>query len=143
MASYSGAPLPKKLGIKEGHQVALIDAPTDFELTLGQLPEGVTIERDPSGREPFNVILCFAIAESPLRKRFAQLARCLVSDGGLWIAWPKKASGVETNLSEAVVRAIGLNNGLVDNKVCAVDDVWSGLRFVNRLKDRPSLRQDR
>jgi hypothetical protein len=137
MAGYSGTPLPQKLGIKPGQCVALIDAPTGFDRTLGTLPVDVTVQADLRGREPFDVIVLFTSSAAKLRKRFTAVARRLTPAGGLWIAWPKRASGVPTDLTEDVIRAIGLEAGLVDNKVCAVDDTWSGLRFVIRIKDRP------
>jgi hypothetical protein len=85
-----------------------------------------------------DVVLFFVTRRAELERRFSALARALEPAGGLWIAWPKKTAGVATDLSENVVREVGLDNGLVDNKVCAVDDVWSGLRFVYRLADRPA-----
>ena len=134
MAGYSGTPLAKKLGIKEGHRIALVNAPQNFERELGPLPAGVVIVQrlQPS----LNLILFFAASQSELTKRFAGLAKRLVSNGMLWVAWPKKSSGVATDLSFEVVQRIGLAEGLVDTKVCAVNDVWSGLRFVFRLQDR-------
>ena len=139
MAGYSGTPLPKKLGIKEGHRVALIHGPEGFEETLGDLPVDVALQRDHSrGKSPFDVIVFFATEAAILRKQFAPLAARLTPAGGLWVAWPKKAARVATDLTDAVVRVIGLDAGLVDNKVCAVDETWSGLRFVVRLKDRPA-----
>ncbi len=137
MAGYSGTPLPRKLGIKEGHAVAWIDAPPAFEAALGPLPADITVQRDLRGREPLDVIVCFVTDLAGLQKRFPTLTRRLAPAGGLWIAWPKRASGVATDLTEDVIRAVGLDIGLVDNKVCAVDETWSGLRFVIRLKDRP------
>lgn len=134
MAGYSGTPLPKKLGIKERHRVALINAPAEFTATLGTLPAGVEIVRQL--RTPLDVMLFFTKSESELLKRFGALAGKLSPAGGLWIVWPKKAAGVATDLTENVVRRIGLDAGLVDNKVCAIDETWSGLRFVIRLKDR-------
>ena len=136
MAGYSGTPLARKLGIKERSRVGLIGAPEGFEPTLEPLPANVTLTRR-IGSPPFDVILFFSDRAADLEKRFSSLARALTPDGGLWVAWPKKASGVATDLSENAVREIGLASGLVDNKVCAVDEVWSGLRFVYRLKDRP------
>ncbi len=136
MAGYSGTPLVRKLGVKEDHQVALVHAPADFGQTLGQLPAGVTVAHSANGDEPLDVIVYFVKSAQELRRQFPVLARRLTSAGGLWVAWPKKASGVATDLSEGVVRAVGLEAGLVDNKVCAIDEVWSGLRFVIRLKDR-------
>jgi hypothetical protein len=136
VAGYSGTPLPKKLGIKPDHLVALIDAPLGFDVTLGDLPIGVAVYSDSANRLPIDVIVLFTKSEKKLRKKFKVVAKRLAPAGGLWIAWPKRASGVATDLTENAVRAIGLEAGLVDNKVCAVDDIWSGLRFVIRLKDR-------
>ena len=136
MAGYSGTPLPKKLGIKDDHRVALLNAPDDFDGTLGRLPPGVSIEKE-AGGGPFDVMVFFTSKRAELQRRFAGLARRLTPAGGLWIAWPKRASGVPTDLTEDAVRDVGLEVGLVDNKVCAVDDTWSGLRFVIRLQDRP------
>ncbi len=136
MAGYSGTPLPKKLGIKAGGRLALVEAPADFAATLGELPEGVKVA---AARGPVDVILFFTTRKADLEKRFAGLKKALDPAGGLWIAWPKRASGVATDLTEDVIRAIGLGAGLVDNKVCAIDDTWSGLRFVVRLADRPKL----
>jgi hypothetical protein len=135
MAGYSGTPLPKKLGIKAGHRLAFINAPEDFATTLGKLPGGVTTRK--SARGPLDVMVYFTTSETDLARRFDALSGALDSEGGLWIAWPKKASGVPTDLTENTVRDIGLAAGLVDNKVCAIDDTWSGLRFVIRLQDRP------
>lgn len=134
MAGYSGTPLPQKLGIKANARVALVNAPPDFLTTLGALPPGVILVKQL--RAPLDVIIWFTKSESELLKRFGELAAKLASAGGLWIAWPKKASGVPTDLTENVIRQIGLAAGLVDNKVCAIDETWSGLRFVIRLKDR-------
>jgi hypothetical protein len=136
MAGYSGTPLAKKLGIKAGHRVALLGAPTDFEATLTELPDGVAIQEVLDG-DPFDVILLFTPDAAGLKRGFAPAARRLSPAGGLWVAWPKKASGVPTDLTENAARAHGLAVGLVDNKVCAIDEVWAGLRFVIRLKDRP------
>lgn len=137
MAGYSGTPLAQKLGIKPGHCLALIDAPPGFDQTLGTLPDDTSVSAGLQGREPLDVIVFFTTSAAKLRQRFAPVARRLTPAGGLWIAWPKKASGVATDLTENVVRDIGLEVGLVDNKVCAVDETWSGLRFVIRIKDRP------
>jgi hypothetical protein len=136
MAGYSGAPLVKKLGVKANHRVALVDAPDAFPASLEPLPEGVSVRRGVRGRDPLDVIVVFTPDLSALRRRFEGLAGRLCPDGGLWVAWPKKASGVRTDLTEDVVRAVGLDAGLVDNKVCAVDETWSALRFVFRLSDR-------
>jgi hypothetical protein len=137
MAGYSGTPLASKLGIKPGHRVALVDAPKGFAQTLGELPEGVTLHSSLPGKEPFDVIVFFTDRRARLCQRFAALAARLRPAGGFWVAWPKKASGVATDLTEDLVREVGLDAGLVDNKVCAVDETWSGLRFVMRVQDRP------
>jgi hypothetical protein len=135
-AGYSGTPLPRKLGIKPGARLALIGAPDGFDSTLGSLPEAVTVGRR-LGRRPFDVIVAFFLRRALLERRLAELAAALEPAGGLWIAWPKRASGVVTDVTEDVVRTLGLTAGLVDNKVCAIDDIWSGLRLVYRLRDRP------
>jgi hypothetical protein len=134
MAGYSTTPLPKKLGIGPGARLALVDAPQGFAASLDPLPLGVTLGPELEG--PCDVILLFAVERTVLRERIAAAARTLAPSGGLWVIWPKRASGVPTDLSEPVVREFGLGAGLVDNKVCAVDAVWSGLRFVVRLADR-------
>ena len=126
MAGYSGTPLPRKLGIKEGSRAALVDPPADFELDAQTVPLGPALD----------VIVFFVDELIELEARFDELAALLVPAGGLWIAWPKQASGVPTDLTGNVVRELGLAHGLVDNKVCAVTEVWSGLRFVRRLSDR-------
>jgi hypothetical protein len=134
-SGYSGTPLPKKLGIKSGSHVALVSAPDEFDRTLGTLPDDVEVRRQARGRN--DVIVFFVTRAAELSRRFATLARALEPDGGLWVAWPKKSSGVATDLAFEVVQRVGLDAGLVDNKVCAVDETWSGLRFVYRLADRP------
>jgi hypothetical protein len=136
MAGYSGTPLLHKLGIKPGARVALLRAPDGFERSLNPLPDGVRLRMQARGAQ--DVVLFFATREAELERRFDSLARAISPAGGLWIAWPKRTAGVATDLREGVVRDIGLAHGLVDNKVCAVDDTWSGLRFVYRLKDRPA-----
>jgi hypothetical protein len=137
MAGYSGTPLPKKLGIKPNHRVGLVNAPADFDSTLGELPEAVRLQAGLRGEDPFDVIVFFAGNQAELRKRLPTLPRRLTPAGGLWVAWPKQASGVATDLSENIVRTAGLATGLVDNKICAVDETWAGLRFVIRVQDRP------
>ncbi|MGE5596423.1 MAG: DUF3052 domain-containing protein [Hyphomicrobiales bacterium] len=134
MAGYSGTPLPKKLGIREGSRVLLVGAPDKFEAALGELPPGA--EAGAGADAPADVLLFFTTERAALEERFAELARLIAANGGLWVAWPKKSSGVPTDLTENVVREIGLAAGLVDNKVCAIDATWSGLRFVYRVKDR-------
>lgn len=131
-AGYSGTPLPKKLGIKPDAVVALLGAPRGFGKTLGALPDGATTRTQARGK--CDVILLFTKSAADLKKRYPAAARALADGGGLWIAWPKQASGVATDLNGNDVRAIGLESGLVDNKVCAIDDTWSGLRFVRRRK---------
>ena len=138
MAGYSGTPLPKKLGIKEGSRIALINAPKGFEAELGELPDNVEFIKRPT--KSLDIILFFVLTERALARDFAKLAAKITANGMMWIAWPKKSSGVVTDLSEQRVREIGLNAGLVDVKVCAIDETWSGLKFVYRLKDRSSLR---
>jgi hypothetical protein len=134
-AGYSGTPLVRKLGIKPGARLGLIGAPDGFDATLGELPGGVEIRR--RVRRPLDVIVAFTNRRAALARRFPALRDSLDPAGGLWIAWPKRSSGVETDLDENVVRELGLAAGLVDNKVCAIDGTWSGLRFVYRLRDRP------
>jgi hypothetical protein len=135
MAGYSNTPLPKKLGCKENQRIAFLNAPADFNTTLGVLPSNVTVMTRP--KAPLDLIVFFVKSEKELAAQFAKLAGMLTPAGMLWIAWPKKASGVPTDLLEDGIRQIGLTAGLVDNKVCAIDEIWSGLRFVIRLKDRP------
>jgi hypothetical protein len=137
MAGYSGTPLVRKLGIKAQHRVGLVQAPDGFADTLHDLPPNVTLQSNLRGPAPFDVLLFFTRDRADLEGRFADLARRLTVAGALWVAWPKKASGVATDLTENVVREVGLEGGLVDVKVCAIDDIWSGLRFVRRLADRP------
>jgi hypothetical protein len=137
MAGYSGTPLPRKLGIKPAHTVALLGAPAGFARLLGPLPAGVKTVTALDGRAPFDVIVLFVTTAAELTRRFVPTARRLEPNGGLWVAWPKKASGVPTDVTEGLVRAVALDAGLVDNKVCAIDDTWSGLRNVVRLADRP------
>ena len=134
MAGYSGTPLIKKLGIKEGFRVALVNSPKGFKQELGPLPNKAKFVS--SLKDEVDVTLLFAQSETELRDRFALLAANLVTNGMLWVAWPKKSSGVNTDLAFTNVQRIGLDAGLVDVKICAVNDIWSGLKFVYRLKDR-------
>jgi hypothetical protein len=115
----------------------LINAPADFGRTLGALPLGVVPEPVSAGKTQFDVIVFFAPKVADVTRRLPALKARLDPAGGLWMAWPKKASGMATDVSETAVRALGLAAGLVDNKVCAIDETWSGLRFVYRLADRP------
>jgi hypothetical protein len=134
MPGYSGTPLPKKLGIKDGIHFILIDAPQDVTDELKPSLQKCTSPKD--GKTPIDFAMLFTKSAASLRKEFAKIAKQLSPSGMLWISWPKKASGVETDLNENIVREIGLAAGLVDIKVCAVTDVWSGLKFVRRIKDR-------
>jgi hypothetical protein len=134
-AGYSGTPLPKKLGIKPGHKLLLLGAPEGFETgTLGGLPADVTVGR--TARGPADVIVSFHTERAELARRMPALRAVMRPDAGLWIAWPKRASKVPTDLTEDVVRELALANVLVDNKVAALDEKWSGLRLVIRLRDR-------
>src|SRR5207237_2022174 len=128
MAGYSGTPLPQKLGLKPGHRLRVAQAPPEFAAALGPLPEGVELVGHTATGVDLAVLFVADLAE--LRRRFSGLARRLAPAGALWVAWPKKASGVATDLTENVVRDHGLGVGLVDVKVCAIDEVWSGLKFV-------------
>jgi hypothetical protein len=136
MAGYSGTPLIQKIGIKPGHRVLLRNHPASFVKDLGKFPEGAESSDRLSGKA--NVIVYFTDRQAELEKDFSRLSAALVPDGMLWIGWPKKASGRSTDLNENIVREIGLDRGLVDVKVCAIDETWSGLKFVIRLKDRKS-----
>jgi len=140
MAGYSGTPLVKKLGIKPGFNIAFVNAPLNFAKEL-DLPAEVAINSR-SG-EPLDFVQLFVKSEKELQTKFSEYARKLNPAGMLWVSWPKKSSGVVTDVSEDMVRAIGLAAGLVDVKICAVDDVWSGLKFVFRLKDRAKFKRSR
>jgi hypothetical protein len=137
MAGYSGTPLVKKLGFKAGFRAGLVNSPKEFQKELAPLPDDVTISAGTAAKQ-LDLIILFADSQKTLKRDFPKLARRLVDNGMLWIAWPKKASGIVTDLSENIIRDIGLEAGMVDVKVCAVSDVWSGLKFVYRLKDRNS-----
>jgi hypothetical protein len=132
---YSGTPLPQKLGIKPGHRLLVLGAPDEFlPADLGPLPEVTVLRR---AAPPVDVAVVFAVTRDELVRRFAAAQRVLTADGGLWVAYPKKASKVPTELDFGVVQRWGLDAGLVDNKSCAVTEVWSGLRFVVRVAERP------
>lgn len=136
-AGYSGKPVAAKLGLKTGIRVGLHDAPPNYEALLGDIPDGVVFDRA-LARPPYAFIHAFAAQRADLQAAFPMLHAALSSNGALWISWPKGASKLPTDLTENVIREIGLANGLVDVKVIAVDSVWSGLKFVFRLSDRPS-----
>jgi hypothetical protein len=135
MPGYSGTPLPKKLGIKEQHRVVLVDMPADVKDELKSALANCRIAKD----EPVDFAMIFAKTAAELKKKFPRLAKQLAPAGMLWVSWPKKASGLSTDLGENEVRRIGLNTGLVDVKVCAVSEIWSGLKFVRRVKDRAKI----
>jgi hypothetical protein len=134
-AGYSGTPLPRKLGVKAGHQVLLDQAPTGF--ALDPLPDGVVVRHDALERaEHYDVALVFCLDAAALEERWSVVHPLTAKAGGLWVAWPKRAAKIPTDLDENVVRAYGLTHGRVDVKVCAVDAKWSALKFVVRLADR-------
>ena len=132
MPGYSGTPLPKKLGIKDGFRVCFVGAPAEVRSELRSALNACTED----GKGPAEFAMVFMKSKAELQKEFKRIAKSLTPAGMLWVSWPKKSSGVATDLDENVVREIGLAAGLVDVKVCAVTDVWSGLKFVRRLKDR-------
>lgn len=134
MPGYSGTPLPQKLGIREKFRIALVDAPADVRSELRPALAGCEIAKD--GRGPLDFAMLFVKSQAELKTQFARVSRQLAPAGMLWVSWPKKTSGVPSDLDENVVRKIGLDAGLVDVKVCAVSEVWSGLKFVIRVKDR-------
>ena len=133
-AGYSGTPLAKKLGIKEGASVAFLQAPADFDETVAPLPEGVDVARNAG--PGLDVVVFFTRARGELEEHIEELRAAIAPAGGLWVGWPKRASGVETDMTEDVVREVALPLGLVDNKVCAIDETWSGLRLVIRRENR-------
>ncbi len=134
MPGYSGTPLPKKLGIKAGFRVQLANAPAEVRAELREALAECEIKRD-----TLDFAMTFSKSRGDLAKDFSRVAKLLAPAGMLWVSWPKKSSGVATDLDENVVRGIGLDAGLVDVKVCAVTEVWSGLKFVRRVKDRKAL----
>ena len=134
MPGYSGTPLPKKLGIKSGLRVCLVDAPPEVREELSAELAVCEIVRD--GKIPLDFAMVFTKSKAALAKEFKRIGKLLAPAGMLWASWPKKSSGVATDLDENIVRDIGLAAGLVDVKVCAVTEVWSGLKFVRRVKDR-------
>jgi len=134
MAGYSGTPLAKKLGIKDGFNLRFVNAPAELDEEL-DLPANVTVNS--RARKPIDIVLLFVTTKRELERTFLSYAAKLRPTGMLWICWPKKTSGVASDLGDNVVRELGLAKGLVDVKVCAINEVWSGLKFVIRLKDRP------
>jgi hypothetical protein len=132
MPGYSGTPLPKKLGIKAGFRVRLANAPVEVRAELRE----ALAECDTKSEDPLDFAMIFTKSRSVLTTEFPRIAQLLAPAGMLWVSWPKKSSGVASDLDENLVRGIGLNGGLVDVKVCAVTEVWSGLKFVRRVKDR-------
>jgi hypothetical protein len=132
MAGYSGTPLPKKLGIREQFRVALLDLPPDVKTDLKTALAGCQIAKD----EPVDFAMIFVRTAGELKKQFPRFSKLLAPSGMLWVSWPKKASGVASDLDANEVRRIGLEAGLVDVKVCAVNEIWSGLKFVIRIKNR-------
>ena len=135
MVGYSGTPLARKLGITDGSRVGLLRAPEGFDEELDPLPDGVTVLRRLA--PGLDVAVLFVTERQELERRFPAVAKAVFPAGGFWVAWPKRASKVPTDLTEDVLREVGLTQGLVDNKVCAVTEVWSGLRFVWRKENRP------
>jgi hypothetical protein len=130
-SGYSGTPLPKKLGIASGSTVALVGAPAGV---IDGLPDDVTVKRQARGKA--DVVVAFFTERRELERRIEALGRMIFPAGGLWVAWPKRASGLVTTMDENVVRAVALPLGLVDNKVCAIDETWTGLRVVWRRERR-------
>lgn len=131
---YSKTPLAKKLGIKTAARVLLVNAPPKFQASLAPLPDGVEFAADSASG--LDVIVLFVTSEVELWEHFVPLSRRLAAAGGIWVAWPKKSAKLPTNLTFDAVQTHGLENGLVDNKICAIDETWTSMRFVIRLKDR-------
>jgi hypothetical protein len=134
MPGYSGTPLPKKLGIKPGARVCLVDAPPEVLAELSTALAGCETVSD--GKAALDFAIVFTKSKVQLTKDFKRICKLLAPPGMLWVSWPKRSSGVATDLDENRVREIGLEAGLVDVKICAVTVVWSGLKFVRRVKDR-------
>lgn len=138
MAGYSQTPLVKKLGIKPGFRISIINEPADFLRTLGEVPDG--LHRLKAPRAPMDMVIIFSTEERRFTPAFEKAAATLASTGMIWAAWPKKSANVPTDLRFENVQRIGLDAGLVDVKICAIDEVWTGLKFVIRLKDRAGRR---
>jgi hypothetical protein len=137
VAGYSGTPLVRKLGIREGTVVAAIGAPSHFPALLGDLPDGARLGDDPRA----DMVVVFATERAGIVEGFGEAMTRIPADGAIWVAWPKRSSGVATDLTEDVMRELFLPTGMVDTKVCAIDETWSGLRFVVRVEHRPGWRQ--
>jgi hypothetical protein len=136
MAGYSGTPLPQKLGLKPNEYVVLINAPKNYSELLGEIPPGIVFsERMKTG---VRFVHFFSTKRSELQKKLVTLRKQLTDDGTLWISWPKKSAGVPTDITEDVIRAVALPLGFVDVKVCAVDEIWSGLKLMVRREKRKS-----
>ena len=138
MAGYSGAPLPQKLGIKEGFQVLFVDLPADVKYELKTAL--ATCRMAKNNQRQLDFAMMFVKSAADLKRRFSPIAKKLAPAGMLWVSWPKKTSQVPTDLNENDIRRVGLAAGLVDVKVCAVSEIWSGLKFVIRIKDRPKIK---
>ena len=135
-AGYSGTPLPRKLGIKPGHEVAVLGGPAGVAASLTGLPGVPPPRPDLSGSDPLDVIVFFVTRRADLEKRLAALRGRMAPAAGLWVAWPKRAARVPTDMTDHVVREIALPTGLVDNKICAIDETWTGVRLVIRRELR-------
>jgi len=136
MAGYSGTPLPQKLGIKEGMIVVAIDPPDHYRKLLAPIPSGVNFATRPTGNTKF--VHLFATRRSELAKELSILRHKIAEDAAVWVSWPKKSSGVATDITEDVIRSVALPLGFVDIKVCAVDETWSGLKLMIRRENRKS-----
>ena len=134
MTGYSGTPLPQKLGIKENHKVVILGAPAGFD--LGTLPMGAGTRKSLPAKGTLDVAIVFVKKKAELAGKIAEVREKMAPNAGLWIAWPKKSSGVATDMTEDGIREVALPTGLVDNKVCAIDETWSGLRLVIRVANR-------
>ena len=136
-SSASATPLVRKLGIKPGHRVAVLNAPAGFSETLGTLPEDVEIvDSLDADKGAYDVVLWFGTRRAELERIVYDVRAVLEQNGGLWIGWPKRASGIATEVTDDVVRDVALPTGLVDNKICAIDEAWSGVRLVIRRELR-------
>jgi hypothetical protein len=136
MAGYSGTPLPQKLGIKPGMIVVAIDPPENYRKLLGEIPSGVNFATRPVGNTKF--VHLFAARRGELARQLSLLRRKITEDAAIWVSWPKRSSGVATDITEDVIRSVALPLGFVDIKVCAVDDTWSGLKLMIRRENRKS-----